>query len=104
MNNIEFSKNSFSWSLAANLVQNFVQMGCDSYWTFLSLLDYPNDNDYFILILGIVTPIFTIFVVLFEATKIKNEALKIPVMLHSIRKSKTEVELYKMVRKESYFE
>lgn len=86
----------FTWSIAANLVHNFVQIGCDSYWAYISLS--KNELDMFLSFTIITPAVFLIFLVLYEANEIKVEALKIPVLLHSIKKSKKEVDLYKMVR------
>jgi 7tm Chemosensory receptor len=86
---------AFTWSNAANFVQNFVQIGCDCYWSYSSLVQ--NHFDPLMSSLMICPSIFQIFLVLNQANKIKVEALKIPVLLHKIRKSKKEIDLYKMV-------
>lgn len=91
---------SFPWSLAANLIQNFVQIGCDSYWTYIALLRFPHDEAYKTLSAGIISPIILIVIVLKDANRIKTESREIPIQLHSIRKRKNEVELYKMVSNE----
>lgn len=91
----------FTWSLTANLVQNFVQIGCDTYWTYVSVFREPQSRVYRTVLFFClnVSPVILISTVLFEANKVKTEALKIPVKLHSLKKSKQEVELYKMVSK-----
>ena len=90
----------FTWSLTANLVQNFLQIGCDSYWAYLFSYKYPDQREFKLLILCFLTvlPLTQIFMVLYEANTIKVEASKLPVQLHTIRKIKSETELYKLVR------
>jgi hypothetical protein len=85
----------FTWSITANLIQNFVQTGCDLYWCWISFaqktIEYP------IYCSIILPPVLLISLVLFEANRVKVEALKIPVQIHDISKCKREVELYNMV-------
>lgn len=90
----------FTWSLTANLVQNFLQIGCDSYWAYLLSYKYPDQREFKLVILCFLTilPLMQIFMILYEANAIKVEASKLPVQLHTIRKIKSETELYKMVR------
>lgn len=62
---------------------------------------YPYDKGYVTQIVGIIDPTVSLFLILFEATRIKVEASNIPILIHSIRKIKTEVDLYKIVWKGS---
>lgn len=75
-----------------------MQIGCDLFSAFLSVFNDHGDDGHITLIIGISLPIISIFLILFEATKVKVEASEIPVLLHSIRKNKTEEELYEIVR------
>lgn len=90
----------FTWSLTANLIQTFVQVGCDSYWAYLSVSEDYNwlASSSVILVSLIFQPAILISLLLNKANQVKIDALKIPVQLHSIRKAKHEVDLYKMVR------
>lgn len=93
---------AFTWSLTANLVQNFVQIGCDSYWSFFRKPDSSRVYQAVLFCCLNVPPVILISTILYQANKVENESSKIPIKLHSIRKSKLEVELYKMVS--LYFE
>lgn len=99
----QFPKYSFTWSLSANLIQNFIQIGCDSYWIFISISKYPTDDGYIILSYGILVPSAVIYLILFEANRIKFDASKIAVSIHNIRKNKSATDLYKMVSSLKYY-
>lgn len=90
----------FTWSLTANLVQNFIQMGCDSYNMYIAVSRYPEEGEYNWILLAcmLITPMTLIFAILHEAEGIKNDSSKIPIELHRIRKNRNDVELHKMVR------
>lgn len=94
--NVVFDINEiFTWSITANIIQNFVQIGCDSYWVYISLS--RRTFELFITSCNTVPTLIIISLVLFEANRVKIEALKIPVQIHSIRKCKRETDLYQMV-------
>lgn len=88
---------AFTWSLTTNLVQNFVQIGCDSYLTFFRKPESSRVYQVVLFCCLNVSPVILISTILYQANKVENESSKIPIKLHSIRKSKLEVELYKMV-------
>lgn len=91
----------FTWSLTANLIQIFVQVGCDSYWAYLSL-SLCNElltcfRHSVLFFSQIIVPAILIMMMLQGATKIQVEASKFPTQFHQIRKRKHDVELYEMV-------
>lgn len=91
---------AFCWSLASNLIQNFVQIGCDSYSFYISLVHAKSENETFHFLQFaslVVLPTVLIVLILDQANKIKVESTLIPIKLHSIRKTKDDGDLYKMV-------
>lgn len=94
--NVVFDINEiFTWSITANILQNFVQIGCDSYWVYISLS--RGTFGFFISCFNTVPTVVLLSLVLFEANRVEIDALKIPVQIHSIRKCKRECDLYQMV-------
>lgn len=90
----------FVWSITANLIHNFVQIGCDSYWTVIKFSDMTvteEQDDMTFLVFIVATTILIILVMLKDANHVKVESAKVPVILHSLRKSRDEFGLYKMV-------
>jgi len=90
---------AFTWSLTSNLVYNFVQIGCDSYWLYISILYDPASVGFSIsqYVSCVITPILLILLVLHKANKIKIESARIPIYLYSIKKTKDDVELSKIL-------
>jgi 7tm Chemosensory receptor len=96
----------FTWSLTTILIQNFVQMGCDSYWSYWSFSTCTNAyeciREGLLLTCRMVQPTYLIVILLRKATGIQVKASEIPVQVHQIRKRKCDTELYKMVSEESF--
>lgn len=89
----------FTISITANFVRDYVHCGCDSFWTYISFTT-TRDIPHFPIVLSAVNPLIFILISLKEGDSVKTEAMKIPILLHSIRKNKYEVELYKVASKQ----
>lgn len=84
----------FVWSITANLIHNFVQIGCDSYWTVMKYWEASDDCTQLIFIIS--ATVVLIVSMLRDANAIQIESSKIPVRMHSLRKSREEFAVYKM--------
>lgn len=98
---------TFSWSLTANLIQNFVQIGWDSYWFFIALNTKnlaKNEIRCFTIqfFSQVIPPLILIFLILNQANRIKVESARIPVQLHNIQKTNDSVDISEMVVKWYY--
>lgn len=87
-----------AFSLASLIVHQYVQSGCDYYWMHIAFSEYYREDAHIAVIFSASIPLVFIFFCLNEAEKVENKGLKIPVLLHSIRKNKDDVKLFKLVR------
>lgn len=86
----------FVWSITANLIHNFVQLGCDSYWAVINYWEAYDEQECLKLIYIITATVVLIVSMLRDANLVKIESAKIPVILHRLRKSRDEFTVYKM--------
>lgn len=89
----------FAWSITANLIQNFVQLGCDSYWFVIIYFEEPWDLSFLVMwaVVVIIPSLLLIVVILNDANEVQTESAKIAVILHSQRRSKNDLALHNMV-------
>lgn len=76
----------FAWSITATLIRNFVQIGCDSYWVFVNYSRQPLDMQSLI---NIAPGALLLVIMLSDANEIQTESAKIPILLHSQKRLKT---------------
>ncbi|KAG5680408.1 hypothetical protein PVAND_009917 [Polypedilum vanderplanki] len=87
----------FSQSLAANIVHEYVQSACDYYWSYIIFSEVWREEAHSAIILSATIPLVFLLFSLYHAEKVKFEASQIAPLLHSIRKRKCDVKLYRMI-------
>ena len=86
-----------AFSLATLIVHEYIQSGCDYYWMYTAFSEYIQEDAHIAVFLSASIPLLFIYFCLNEAEKVEIKGSKIPVLLHSIRRNKSDVKLFKLV-------
>lgn len=87
----------YLFSLASLIIHESIQSGCDYYWMYCTFYEYYSEEAQVAIVLAATIPIILTFFCLSEAQKVENKAAEISVLLHSIRRNKSDEGLFKMV-------
>jgi 7tm Chemosensory receptor len=80
----------FQISLVAIFIHDFVHSGCDFYWLSSAIRGYPGESAYGAIVVSATIPLVFLLFCLHEGDRLKNEMDKIPIMLHSLKRTKSD--------------
>lgn len=86
-----------AFSLATLIIHEYIQSGCDYYWMHTAFSEYYREDAHIAVILSASIPLVFIYFCLNEAEKVEIKGSKTPVLLHSIRRNKNDIKLFKLV-------
>jgi hypothetical protein len=95
----EIFNDLFTFSLAANIIQDFVHSGCDYYWSYeiYTQQGFLKDISNFSMYVSATIPMIFILLILLEANKLAAETKDFPVLMYEIRRNKRDLEFHKMI-------